>query len=302
MQSAWISSPRRAAAPARGRLGRHHRSSSLSPAVSSAGLGAARRTATTFQRMPRGHERVGRAGQPQRRRLQQVDRFCPPPPAGRRTGRQGRRDHPLPVVRGLGSCCVQPRADARRQPLCPRSRSSGHHRRTRALCRRPERRAGGAHLRAADASARGRHLRLHDPDAGDAPADADLRIPFRRDRGPARHAPAPLHRRARIDGIGVPQDGIVVNQRYVPGGILFTPAFEDAHPQLQTAYWGAMVRLRPGADVDTFTRPRAGARSERVSRLPARLGGRRRGPRPRPIPRCWPSCSSPASSRCSAWW
>jgi hypothetical protein len=69
-----------------------------------------------------------------------------------------------------------------------------------------------------------------------------------------RDASATLRGRARIDGIGVAQDGVVVNQGYVPAGIIFTPAFEAAHPQLQSAYWGAMVRLRPGADVDAFTR------------------------------------------------
>ena len=69
-----------------------------------------------------------------------------------------------------------------------------------------------------------------------------------------RSAPASLRGTADIVGIGIGQDGVVVNPGYVPTGLVFTPAFRAAHPQLQSAYWGAMVKLRPGADVDAFTR------------------------------------------------
>jgi putative ABC transport system permease protein len=69
-----------------------------------------------------------------------------------------------------------------------------------------------------------------------------------------RAAPTSLRGTAHIAGIGVGQDGVVVNQGYVPSGLVFTPAFRAAHPELQVAYWGAMVKLRPGTDVDAFTR------------------------------------------------
>ncbi len=66
-------------------------------------------------------------------------------------------------------------------------------------------------------------------------------------------APAGLQGHSRIDGIGVMSDGVVVDPGYTPASILFTPAFRVAHPLLQSVYWGAMVRLKPGTDVDTFT-------------------------------------------------
>jgi hypothetical protein len=68
-----------------------------------------------------------------------------------------------------------------------------------------------------------------------------------------RNVPAALRGRARVDGIGVTQDGVVVNPGYVPGGFVFTPAFLAAHPQIQVPYWGAMVKLAPGTSVDAFT-------------------------------------------------
>jgi hypothetical protein len=68
-----------------------------------------------------------------------------------------------------------------------------------------------------------------------------------------RNAPASLQGTARIEGIGVTQDGVVVNPGYAPGGFMFTPAFRVAHPDQVNPYWGAMVRLKPGVDVDTFT-------------------------------------------------
>ncbi len=58
---------------------------------------------------------------------------------------------------------------------------------------------------------------------------------------------------ARIDGIGLAQDGVVVDPGYDPASILFTPAFAKAHPGLKVIYWGAMVKLKPGTDVDAFT-------------------------------------------------
>ena len=68
-----------------------------------------------------------------------------------------------------------------------------------------------------------------------------------------RAAPASQQGTARIDGIGVTQDGVVVNPGYVPAAFIFTPAFRAAHPDLVSPYWGAMVKLKPGVDVDTFT-------------------------------------------------
>ena len=67
-------------------------------------------------------------------------------------------------------------------------------------------------------------------------------------------APAELRGTARIDGIGVAEDGVVVNSGYQPTGLVFTPAFAAAHPHIEYPYWGAMVRLRRGADVEAFTR------------------------------------------------
>jgi hypothetical protein len=66
-------------------------------------------------------------------------------------------------------------------------------------------------------------------------------------------APATQHAEVRIDGIGVTSDDVVVDPSYTPGSILFTPAFLTAHPGTQTAYWGAVVKLAPGTDVDAFT-------------------------------------------------
>ena len=65
-------------------------------------------------------------------------------------------------------------------------------------------------------------------------------------------APASMQGDARIDGIGMTQDGIVVDPGYVPASFLFTPAFYRAHPDMQIAYWGALVKLAPGTDVDAF--------------------------------------------------
>ncbi|HEU5307959.1 MAG TPA: FtsX-like permease family protein [Acidimicrobiia bacterium] len=69
-----------------------------------------------------------------------------------------------------------------------------------------------------------------------------------------RDAPAELRGSARIDGIGVSQDGVVVNSGYVPTGLVFTPAFAAAHPGLEHPYWGAVVKLDPGTGVAAFTR------------------------------------------------
>ncbi len=59
--------------------------------------------------------------------------------------------------------------------------------------------------------------------------------------------------RARIDGIGVTSDGVLVDPGYDPSSIWLTPAFRATHPGLQVPYWGAMVKLEPGTNVATFT-------------------------------------------------
>ncbi len=66
-------------------------------------------------------------------------------------------------------------------------------------------------------------------------------------------SPASMQADLRIDGIGMTQDGVVVDPGYDPLSIMFTPAFRAAHPGLEPAYWGAMVKLKPGTDVDAFT-------------------------------------------------
>ncbi len=66
-------------------------------------------------------------------------------------------------------------------------------------------------------------------------------------------APAELRGTARIEGIGVVPDGVVVDPGYTPASFVFTPAFKAAHRNLQSPYWGAMVKLKPGTDVDAFT-------------------------------------------------
>jgi hypothetical protein len=68
-----------------------------------------------------------------------------------------------------------------------------------------------------------------------------------------RSAPRSLQGSARIEGIGVTQDGVVVNPGYAPGGLVFTPAFRAAHPELVSPYWAAMVKLKPHVNVDAFT-------------------------------------------------
>jgi len=68
-----------------------------------------------------------------------------------------------------------------------------------------------------------------------------------------RNAPPSQQGFARIDGIGVTQDGVVVNPGYAPAGLVFTPAFRVTHPNLVSPYWAAMVKLKPGVDVDAFT-------------------------------------------------
>ena len=59
--------------------------------------------------------------------------------------------------------------------------------------------------------------------------------------------------RARIDGIGVTSDGVVIDPVYDPSSIWLTPAFRVAHPGMQSPYWGAMVKLKPGTNLDNFT-------------------------------------------------
>jgi FtsX-like permease family len=66
-------------------------------------------------------------------------------------------------------------------------------------------------------------------------------------------APAGLRGELRIEGIGVTSDGVVVDPGYTPASFLLTPAFAAAHPDLQIAYWGAMVKLKPGTNIDAFT-------------------------------------------------
>jgi hypothetical protein len=66
-------------------------------------------------------------------------------------------------------------------------------------------------------------------------------------------SPASMQADVHIDGIGMTQDGVVVDPGYDPLSIMFTPAFRAAHPGLEPAYWGAMVKLKPGTDVDAFT-------------------------------------------------
>ena len=68
-----------------------------------------------------------------------------------------------------------------------------------------------------------------------------------------RHAPANLKGTLRIDGIGVMSDGVVVDPGYTSASFILTPAFGAAHPDLQVPYWGAMVKLKPGTNVDAFT-------------------------------------------------
>jgi FtsX-like permease family len=66
-------------------------------------------------------------------------------------------------------------------------------------------------------------------------------------------APKSLKGTARIEGIGVTQDGVLVNPGYAPAGLVFTPAFRAAHPNLQSPYWAAQVKLKPHVNLDAFT-------------------------------------------------
>jgi putative ABC transport system permease protein len=66
-------------------------------------------------------------------------------------------------------------------------------------------------------------------------------------------APRSQQGTAHIAGIGVTQDGVVVNRGYAPAGLVFTPAFGAAHPNLQSPYWAAAVKLKPHVDLDAFT-------------------------------------------------
>ena len=116
-------------------------------------------------------------------------------------------------------------------------------------------------------------------------------------------APASMQGDARIDGIGMTQDGVVVDPGYDPAVASCSP--RRSEPPTRTCrvpYWGAMVKLKPGTDVDAFTARVQALVPARVDRLPAGVGGdgrggqrhRSRGHRPwRPSP-CWPPCS--------AWW
>src|SRR5262249_23851159 len=67
------------------------------------------------------------------------------------------------------------------------------------------------------------------------------------------HAPKSQQGTAHIEGIGVTQDGVVVNPGYAPASFAFTPAFGAAHPDLQSPYWAAQVKLAPHVDLDAFT-------------------------------------------------
>jgi len=54
-----------------------------------------------------------------------------------------------------------------------------------------------------------------------------------------------------VVGVGDPFDEIVVDEGFGTGTIMLTPAFVEAyHPTVP--FWGGLVRLRPGADVDQF--------------------------------------------------
>lgn len=57
----------------------------------------------------------------------------------------------------------------------------------------------------------------------------------------------------RIVGVGVDQTNLVVDQGYDFPGIGLTPAFARVH-RFFTPYWGAVVRLRPGASLTRFER------------------------------------------------
>src|SRR5439155_1313100 len=61
-----------------------------------------------------------------------------------------------------------------------------------------------------------------------------------------RAAPQSQQGDARIDGIGVTQDGVVVNPGYAPAGLVFTSGFRASHPDLSSPYWVALVKLKPG--------------------------------------------------------
>ena len=118
--------------------------------------------------------------------------------------------------------------------------------------RRSERRVGRANVRRIPPPQGGPDLHLHDhhpelAQRGHGPALAVRR----RDLDPAR--PANLKGTLRIDGIGVMSDGVVVDPGYTSASFLLTPAFAAAHPDLQVPYWGAMVKLKPGTNVDAFT-------------------------------------------------
>lgn len=66
-------------------------------------------------------------------------------------------------------------------------------------------------------------------------------------------APKSQQGTAHIEGIGVTQDGVVVNPGYAPGALVFTPAFGRAHPNLQSPYWAAQVKLKPHVNINAFT-------------------------------------------------
>jgi hypothetical protein len=55
----------------------------------------------------------------------------------------------------------------------------------------------------------------------------------------------------RVDGIGMMPDGVIIDPGYESLSIMFTPAFLAAHPT-EVPYWGALVRLKPGVDMNRF--------------------------------------------------
>ena len=54
-----------------------------------------------------------------------------------------------------------------------------------------------------------------------------------------------------VVGIGDPFDEIVVDEGFGTGTLMLPPAFVEAHDPA-VLFWGGLVRLRPGADVDQF--------------------------------------------------
>ncbi len=98
------------------------------------------------------------------------------------------------------------------------------------------------------------------------------------------NAPASLRGHARIDGIGVTSDGVVVDPGYTPASFVLTPAFRAAHAGPAEPLLGGHGPAEAGYRRRRLHRPGPGPGARRIHRLPAGVGGHRRGRTTPPIP------------------